>query len=218
MNPIQQAPPAPPLPPARAELGGINPLSSSPLGREEVAALRNARSELSRQLSSASERRQELMGQLKDVPAEGRAGIEQRIQLLDQRLLTLEGDLQTVGRQLALAPRQYSETQAPAGPARGSGPFPNPFPVGLLIPLLAIFFVGTTVLRLVWNRGRKVTPVVANNPEMDLRMERLEQAVDAVAIEVERIGEAQRYQAKQLGEGAAVPIPVAQGVRVGDVR
>jgi hypothetical protein len=40
----------------------------------------------------------------------------------------------------------------------------------------------------------------------DVRMEQLQQSVDAIAIEVERIGEAQRYNAKlaaKQGEGAS---------------
>lgn len=198
----QQAPPAPAPPPAAAAgvPGVINPLSDAPLGREEVAALRNARSELSRQLTSASDRRNELMEQLKSAPAEGRAGLQQRIDLLDQRLLQLEGDIQAVGRKLALAPREFSETRpAEMPPGFAGGPQFNP---GVLVPILAIFFAGTIGLRMIWNRGRPAPTVPMSNPDVDARLERLEQAVDAVAIEVERIGESQRYQAKLLGEGA----------------
>jgi hypothetical protein len=36
-------------------------------------------------------------------------------------------------------------------------------------------------------------------------MERLEQAVDAIAIEIERVGESQRYQAKVLAEANLMP-------------
>ena len=56
------------------------------------------------------------------------------------------------------------------------------------------------------NRGR-------HHPRADVG--EIEQAVDAIAIEVERVGEAQRYQAKLLGEGAAQPIPVAARERLG---
>ncbi len=44
----------------------------------------------------------------------------------------------------------------------------------------------------------------------DDRLQRLEQAVDAIAIEVERISEGQRFTTKLLAErGAAVPPPRA---------
>jgi hypothetical protein len=39
----------------------------------------------------------------------------------------------------------------------------------------------------------------------DERMERLEQAVDAIALEIERVGEAQRYQTRVLAEANLMP-------------
>ena len=44
------------------------------------------------------------------------------------------------------------------------------------------------------------------SPDLDDRLIRLEQAVDAVAVEVERVGEGQRYVTRILGAGAAEPI------------
>jgi hypothetical protein len=49
--------------------------------------------------------------------------------------------------------------------------------------------------------------------EMDQRLERLQQSVDAVAIEVERIGEAQRFTAKLAAELAEKPAPQAAPLR-----
>jgi hypothetical protein len=40
-------------------------------------------------------------------------------------------------------------------------------------------------------------------------MERLEQAVDAIALEIERVGESQRYQQKVLAEANMMPASVA---------
>jgi hypothetical protein len=56
---------------------------------------------------------------------------------------------------------------------------------------------------------------------MTARFEQLEQAIDAVAIEIERVGEAQRFQARVLSEanmmpalseahGSAEPIPLRE--------
>ena len=51
----------------------------------------------------------------------------------------------------------------------------------------------------------------AKNPriqaEVKGRLERIEQAMDAVAIEVERISEGQRFTTKLLSEGQTVPDP-----------
>ena len=51
-------------------------------------------------------------------------------------------------------------------------------------------------------RGLKKKEIKANAmPQIDdSRFERLEQAVDAIAVEVERISEAQRFSAKLLSE------------------
>lgn len=42
-------------------------------------------------------------------------------------------------------------------------------------------------------------------PEVMHRLDRIEQAVDAVAIEVERISEGQRFTTKLLSEGESAP-------------
>lgn len=55
-------------------------------------------------------------------------------------------------------------------------------------------------------RGAREAAVPALEP-LDDRLARIENAVDAVAIEVERIGEAQRFQDKLRAE------PVSQGER-----
>lgn len=49
-------------------------------------------------------------------------------------------------------------------------------------------------------------------PEAAARLARIEQAVEAVAIEVERISEAQRYSAQLLTERLAGPAPTAPAV------
>jgi hypothetical protein len=45
---------------------------------------------------------------------------------------------------------------------------------------------------------RLADPAITPQPQ-DVRLERIEQAIDAIAIEVERVAESQRYAARQLG-------------------
>jgi hypothetical protein len=49
-----------------------------------------------------------------------------------------------------------------------------------------------------WERSPMLPP--ATSPDVTARLERIEQAVEAVAIEVERIAEAQRFTAKLMAE------------------
>jgi hypothetical protein len=70
--------------------------------------------------------------------------------------------------------------------------------------------------RRVWRRG--AAAVTALPAELGERLGRLEQAVDAIAVELERVGEGQRYitrlfgeqGSRALGAGAAEPIDVRQ--------
>jgi hypothetical protein len=52
---------------------------------------------------------------------------------------------------------------------------------------------------------RNATP--APDPEMRDRLERIEQAVDAIAVEVERISEGQRFTTKVIADLRALPQP-----------
>jgi hypothetical protein len=66
-----------------------------------------------------------------------------------------------------------------------------------------ILGVGSPLFRWILRRFFEAAPVLPPAqlaPEASARLERIEQAVEAVAIEVERIAEAQRFSAKLLAE------------------
>jgi hypothetical protein len=67
--------------------------------------------------------------------------------------------------------------------------------------------LGTRVL---WRLGSRRKPT-AGSPDDDERMQRLETAVDAIAIEVERISEAQRFMVGLLSES----LPARRAERAG---
>lgn len=64
---------------------------------------------------------------------------------------------------------------------------------GIVIGLMAQAWVKIRTSR---NSSGEVTPA------MDKRLERMEQAIESVAVEVERISEAQRFTAKLLADRA----------------
>ncbi|HSA57565.1 MAG TPA: hypothetical protein VLE53_17765 [Gemmatimonadaceae bacterium] len=49
------------------------------------------------------------------------------------------------------------------------------------------------------------------SPELAARLDRMEQAVDAIALEVERISEGQRFTTKLLSERAGESAALARG-------
>ena len=80
------------------------------------------------------------------------------------------------------------------------------------------------VIMVAWARafGRRATAragmAAGVSPDLGLRLERIEQSVDAMAVELERVSEAQRYSARLLTERLPDPTPQlagAQGARAG---
>lgn len=68
----------------------------------------------------------------------------------------------------------------------------------ILASVAALVGIGLTA-RVVWMKGSRVKPGAGARID-DGRLDRLEAAVDAIAIEVERLAEAQRYTAKLEAE------------------
>jgi hypothetical protein len=66
--------------------------------------------------------------------------------------------------------------------------------------------------RVLWRMGSKTTPKAMRAFD-ESRIERIENAVDAIAIEVERISEAQRFTVGLLAER----LPARPGERAGDL-
>lgn len=65
---------------------------------------------------------------------------------------------------------------------------------------VALMFLGACLVW--WLTPRTATQDISSEMPVDDRMAQLQQSVDAVAIEVERIGEAQRFNAKLQAERA----------------
>ncbi len=83
----------------------------------------------------------------------------------------------------------------------------------ILVPLGAFTMITTIVIGVPlvrglvrrWDRESQMPRVPA---EVQTRLERIEQAVDAIAIEVERISEGQRFVTKLLADRGAERAPV----------
>ena len=78
-----------------------------------------------------------------------------------------------------------------------------------LVPGVVIMVLGFPVVRLItkWLEPRPVPPRELGN--INGRLERIEAAVDAIALEVERISESQRFTAKLQAEQQAPRLPSA---------
>ncbi|HUO51314.1 MAG TPA: hypothetical protein VMT93_02245 [Gemmatimonadaceae bacterium] len=75
-------------------------------------------------------------------------------------------------------------------------------PVAFFITVIVIA-VGIPIARAIARAIDRKTLTPAAPPELMQRFERMEQSIDAIAVEVERISEAQRFTTKLLSERAA---------------
>ena len=193
--------PAPAVAPANAPAPAtpvVTQTPTAPLTARDIEALRARRSELSNQLNSAEGRRGRLAEEVQRADGAARAGLESRIQLLDQRILQLEADIAETGRILTSAPAGLVATTesardfGPLSPGQLTG-------VSIVFTLFVLFPLAFAAARLIWKRGTVGKPALP--PEASDRLERIEQAVDAIAIEIERVSEGQRFVTRLLGTG-----------------
>jgi len=175
---------------------GENQVLQIPTSHEEMNALLARRREISDQLNSVTDRRNHLIQQLQTMPTAGSEGVRSQIALLDKRILQLETDLGTVGREIAGAtPELITQAEQPRG-GRGDD-FGEGLAVGMgtAFVFMSAFYV---FARRRWKRWRKSAPIL---PAVDSdRLQRLEKGMEAIAIEVERISEGQRFVTKLLSQ------------------
>lgn len=203
----QTPPPAPPptptpptAPTTQAVVVPAQALGNIPTSVQEMAALRARRRELSNQLESAASRRNRLAERLKTADAAERPGLMERIGVLDQRMVQLESDIGLTGRQLTAAPGALLASSA--DPNRVFGVLDGGMIAGMSI-VFTIFVLAPLALaaaRLMWKRANRPRPA-PQSPDTANRLERIEQAIDAIAIEVERVSEGQRFVTRLLSEG-----------------
>jgi len=67
----------------------------------------------------------------------------------------------------------------------------------------ALGYMTTALMR---SFGRAKQPPALPQQRFDEQFAQLQQSVDAIAVEVERIAEAQRFSTKLLSDGARVPV------------
>jgi hypothetical protein len=202
-----QAPASPELPAAPSapatviftDAAGKTQVLPVPMTREAISDLRAQREELSDQLVSASGRRRNLASQLNGTPpGPARSGLEQRIIVLDQRLAQLESDIAATGKQLSAAPLGVPEM---GRPFRGNDIPDNVAAMMGAFTFLVLFPIAIAFARRIWKRGGRDSSVSIHLPaNLDQRLERLEQGVDAIAIEIERVTEGQRFVTRLLAE------------------
>jgi hypothetical protein len=186
---------------------------SSPTAAYDAAVAQ--RRELSRQLESLEDNRHQLTEQIQssgELGPANRTGLEQRLVETDKRIADTE-------KALATANQLVAHTSAVPGAVvehheAQNGPPEAPFVMGAIFMVVCVLPISLAFARRIWRRG--ATAVSAIPSDIAERFARLDQAVDSIAIEVERICEGQRFVTRVLsdtrqravGDGAPQPIAV----------
>ncbi|CAN5912291.1 hypothetical protein BH11GEM2_BH11GEM2_36140 [soil metagenome] len=232
---IAQVPAAPPPPagapgaPAIAGVPGVTFVPAGALSARDVAALRARASELSNQLRSATNSRSEVQRQLRRATGADKAGLEQRLGVLDARIARLEGTIEENGTQLASLAASRTAGSQPAFPGDNfsrNRAMDNLVPIVIVFTLFVLSPIAVSISRMFWKRGSMPKHSV-QSPENAQRLERMEQAIDSIAIEIERVSEGQRFVTRLMSDrqnalGAAQapaqPIAIPVGETVGTPR
>jgi prefoldin subunit 5 len=162
--------------------------------------LRSRREELSNQLTNVTSRRRRIADEMNQTPAgAARTGLEQRLAVLDERIAQMESDLAATGKQLSAAP--LGLIASTEEPMQGGDIPDNVMTMIGVFTVFVLFPIAIAVSRFIWRRAGKVQVATVQLPQqVDQRLERLEQGVDAIAIEIERVTEGQRFVTKLLSE------------------
>ena len=178
----------------------------TPRTARDIDALKARRDELSNQLQSVDSRRSKLISQLKQTSdPTAIKGLESRLSLLDARQLQLESDIQQTGQQLTSPAAGLLATTATQPAFAGLGQR-DVMTLSVLSILFIFFPLAFGAARAMWKRSSRPGPAPAVFTETAQRLERLEASVDAIAIEIERISEGQRFVTKLLSEGQPAPM------------
>ena len=216
-----------PLTPSPAPLQGqVNSVTpGSATAADMYNAMRAQRSELNRQVESLEEKRADLNRQIQstDAGSPDRVGLEQRLKEVDGRITSIDQEIATSDAAVARAAAQPGAIVEQPRPFR-EGPPEGVIFLSSMFMLVALLPISIAFARRIWRRGATAQGPSPLAPELSDRLSRLEQAVDAIAVEVERVGEGQRFMSRQfsenaaaaraLGAGAAEPIEIRQREQV----
>lgn len=186
------APPAPVIAGQDADLGTL---------QGQLANLRAEQAGLQAQWRGL---KSQLDNMLRSNPA--RPGVQQQWADVGVQLARVEGDVAALETRIAL--KQGRPVGTPGVGVRP--PWNNP---GIIIPSVSVVsLVMLLPISVAWAKriGRRASAPAPIPSDFTNRLDRIEQAVDAIAIEVERVSEGQRFMTKIMVERPSTPAASAE--------
>jgi hypothetical protein len=180
-----------------------------------LEAARAQRNELRSQLDRLQDQREDIVDEMQSdqTPEAAMSGLEARLANVDARI-------NAVDEQLAQADAAVASTSAIPGavvappPIVRSGPPDGLIAIPIVFTVFVLFPIALAYSRRIWKRAATVIAPVPR--EVRDKLDQMGDMVETMALEVERIGEGQRFitkvfadnNARTLGAGAMQPIPV----------
>jgi hypothetical protein len=144
--------------------------------------------------------REQIRQQVQQATAEARAAAQEGVRAAREAAGTGRA---TVG------PGQAITIQRPFDPNNDIPPRAQEVAIAFFV-MAAVCIVGFPIMRAIGKRIERAAPAPMQVPaELQSQMQHLMQSVDAIAIEVERISEGQRFTTKMLAEKRSDALPPA---------
>jgi len=202
--------------PARAATA-VSEITRNASAADVYTAARNSRKELRNQLESLEGKRQELTQELSDggTADAAKAGLTARIKELDARIVSADQAIAQADAAVAAAASIPGAIVEPP-PYQRQGPPDEIFAIPIVFTLVVLMPIAIAYARRIWKRS--VTVVAPVPRELQEKLQLLTESVESIGLEVERIGEGQRFitkvftdtNARLLNQGSAQPIVAPQ--------
>lgn len=156
-----------------------------------------SRQDLYNQLEHLETRRQGVAIQMRNL----RPGSPE-VPLLGDQMVSLDRRIAIVEQMLSSSAAEGSQiTVVPSQPVPSlrQGPPEDFYIVGAVVMMAVFFPLSIAYTRRIWTRGTAGISNIAG--EIVQRLERMERSMDVTAVEVERIGEGQRFLTRLLSQG-----------------
>ena len=179
--------------------------------------LTHQRDELGNQMERLKDERRDITNRLQSeegpLSAADKAGLEKRLTTIDGRIEALDAQIAGVDAQVASAAAVPGAiVERPPEPRHG--PPEEVFVLGGIFIFVAIFPISIAFARRIWRRSAAAVSALPH--DIVERFTQIDQAVESIAVEVERIGEGQRFITRVLSEQSrpALAEPARSGVEV----
>lgn len=202
-NPAQASAPTPPAAQSAVLSGSAGQPALIAGSPEQVyRGLREKRSVLGEQKMRLEHERGEIARQLRSGPVgdADRTGLEQRLAQVDQAIAKVSIDIAETDAQVAQASSVPGAiVEEPPRNEWQYGPPSELIAIGMGLLAVLLFPIMIARARRLWRSANVVSAVP---PELVDKMATMERGIDAIAVEVERIGEGQRFVTQLLAERA----------------